>query len=708
MAIGALLLVSALMALGDRASAQAPDTTPPHLVSVQTNTAGTHIILTFSEDIAASPLVYLAGDLFNSTPPDFLRAIMNVTIDGQRDFLVHAELSGNQLSFQITQPAITSVQQVRISHDNIFAMNYPGLIIDRAGNRLASFGEQEVENRSTIPGGGSPRQGPVLSTDAITLAEGGTTTYTVQLPSQPTGQVTVNVQAIPLTVISAHPGTLTFDEDNWDESQTVTLAARTDDDSFDAWAIVGHTYSDAGIGRSSSFARVVVEDEDAPLSVTGTSTILRTAPGAASAQTQATTYDLTPPQLKSAVVAVTGDSLKLRFSEALDLSDGRLPPATAFALSADGEAVTLTAVRPDPEDEQSIVLIGLNPLIGRQQAVTLSYTDPTSGDDQAAIQDLAGNDARSFIEQAVTNDSTGIATGGSPKQVAEELQPSARAAQQIGQLLAAKARRTAAMRKVSSQLLQPHDGTGVPTDKSTTGTSPDDESSEELILVDIKADVTPELLAQIDALGGAVIDSVPRYRAIRAEIPRSALKRLAAIEAVQFVRPADLAVTKKDDSTEGVTAHQVPSARTTHSVSGAGIGIGVLSNGVRTLGERQASGDLPARVTVLFGQEGEGDEGTAMLEIIHDVAPGAELFFARGFGGQARFAANAEALCAAGADIIVDDVGYFLEAAFQDDIAALGVNAATDIQSGCALRMLAGPAGRPQDQRVRRLSAVVD
>ena len=32
----------------------------------------------------------------------------------------------------------------------------------------------------------------------------------------------------------------------------------------------------------------------------------------------------------------------------------------------------------------------------------------------------------------------------------------------------------------------------------------------------------------------------------------------------------------------------------------------------------------------------------------------------------------------------------------------------TDIQSGCALRMLAGPAGRPQDQRVRHLPAVVD
>ena len=37
--------------------------------------------------------------------------------------------------------------------------------------------------------------------------------------------------------------------------------------------------------------------------------------------------------------------------------------------------------------------------------------------------------------------------------------------------------------------------------------------------------------------------------------------------------------------------------------------------------ELQASGDLPA-VDVLPGQAGSGDEGSAMLEIIHDVAPG--------------------------------------------------------------------------------------
>ena len=102
----------------------------------------------------------------------------------------------------------------------------------------------------------------------------------------------------------------------------------------------------------------------------------------------------------------------------------------------------------------------------------------------------------------------------------------------------------------------------------------------------------------------------------------------------------------------------------------------MVSNGVRSLADRQASDDLPARVTVLPGQGGRGDEGTALLEIVHDLAPGAELYFATGFGGEAQMAENIEALCEAGANVIVDDIGYTLEAAFQDGIVSKGVNAA--------------------------------
>jgi hypothetical protein len=90
-----------------------------------------------------------------------------------------------------------------------------------------------------------------------------------------------------------------------------------------------------------------------------------------------------------------------------------------------------------------------------------------------------------------------------------------------------------------------------------------------------------------------------------------------------------------------------------------------------------ASGDLPADVTVVPGQSGAPgtDEGAAMMEIVHDIAPGAKLVFATADGGQANFANNIRLLrftyhC----DIIVDDSTYFAEGAFQDGPIAKAVN----------------------------------
>ena len=114
------------------------------------------------------------------------------------------------------------------------------------------------------------------------------------------------------------------------------------------------------------------------------------------------------------------------------------------------------------------------------------------------------------------------------------------------------------------------------------------------------------------------------------------------------------------------TLRTKPSAPEEPSIpNGSGIKIGVLSDGVTNLATSQATGDL-GTVTVLAGQGGSGDEGTAMLEIIHDLAPGAQLFFATAGGGIANFAQNIRNLRSAGCDIIVDDVGYFVESPFQD------------------------------------------
>ena len=100
-------------------------------------------------------------------------------------------------------------------------------------------------------------------------------------------------------------------------------------------------------------------------------------------------------------------------------------------------------------------------------------------------------------------------------------------------------------------------------------------------------------------------------------------------------------------------------------------------DGVDSLAASQAAGELPA-VDVLPEQAGDGDEGTAMLEILHDMAPGAELGFATAFNSDASFADNIRALrFAAGCDVIVDDILYFNESPFEDGPIAQAVNDVT-------------------------------
>ncbi len=118
-------------------------------------------------------------------------------------------------------------------------------------------------------------------------------------------------------------------------------------------------------------------------------------------------------------------------------------------------------------------------------------------------------------------------------------------------------------------------------------------------------------------------------------------------------------------------------------INGTGIKVGVLSDSASAarVAALIASGDLPVNTVVVPGQAGPTtgeDEGAAMMEIIHDIAPGAQLFFATGDTGQAAFAANIRTLrFTYGCDIIVDDFTYFAESVFQDGPLAQAVNSVT-------------------------------
>ena len=148
-------------------------------------------------------------------------------------------------------------------------------------------------------------------------------------------------------------------------------------------------------------------------------------------------------------------------------------------------------------------------------------------------------------------------------------------------------------------------------------------------------------------------------------------------------------------TSEADVTHKAALARSVFGINGAGVKIGVISDGVGGMATSQASGDLPAVVTVLPGQAGTGSEGTAMLELIHDLAPGAQLYFATAVTSQTSFAQNILDLRAAGCDIIVDDISYLREAVFQDDNVSQAVNTVT--ASGALYFSSAGNSGNKND-----------
>jgi subtilisin family serine protease len=198
--------------------------------------------------------------------------------------------------------------------------------------------------------------------------------------------------------------------------------------------------------------------------------------------------------------------------------------------------------------------------------------------------------------------------------------------------------------------------------------------------VDIRVtSVTRGLEKRLLTVGARVRYASTALNSIRAAVPTSALGRVAGWKDVRHLAPAVgfLREAGPVDS-EGDKAHAANIARALTHVTGTGVKVCVLSDGVDSLAAEQAAGELPAGVDVIPGQEGFGDEGTAMLEIVHDLAPHAQLGFATADNGDASFADNIRALrfqhhC----DVIVDDILYFDEDPFQDGPIARAVNAVT-------------------------------
>jgi len=124
--------------------------------------------------------------------------------------------------------------------------------------------------------------------------------------------------------------------------------------------------------------------------------------------------------------------------------------------------------------------------------------------------------------------------------------------------------------------------------------------------------------------------------------------------------------------------------------AGEGIRVGIISDGANDWNAAQASGDLPEDGITIYGSCTKREanpvacvsrrtcnEGTAMAEIIHDLAPGAEIAVGA-VGTDLEFIQRVDDLVNIfGADIVVDDIGFYGEPYFEDGDVAAAVAAAT-------------------------------
>ena len=219
-------------------------------------------------------------------------------------------------------------------------------------------------------------------------------------------------------------------------------------------------------------------------------------------------------------------------------------------------------------------------------------------------------------------------------------------------------------------------------------------------------------LTSLRDFGMQISASDPTYMLAEGYLPISQLPAVAQAAQTLSLHPNDRPITQfvGAANNQGEASLQADTAMQQFGVDGTGVTIGVLSDTVNQapnppipgftnrpsgLAGSVQTGDLPNNVNVVRdGPAGNNtDEGRAMLENIHDIAPGASLAFATVGDNKLSMAQNIRALASAsGAKVLVDDVVFRDEPFFQDGIVAQAINDVV-VQNGVTYFSAAGNAG---------------
>ncbi len=223
----------------------------------------------------------------------------------------------------------------------------------------------------------------------------------------------------------------------------------------------------------------------------------------------------------------------------------------------------------------------------------------------------------------------------------------------------------------------------------------------------LMTEVSAATIQQLTTAGVTIELQDAAHRRVQARVPAARLQAVAQLAVVNSIRLPTYARRRTGAvTTEGDTILHADTVRATWGLDGSGVRVGVISDGIKgvfasscttacpgalngpistgdlptSVGTRNAAGVLISSSGGIIGRSfqsngdleglppitvpacsfaGAGAEGTALLEIVHDLAPGAKLSFANGdtdlsFNQAVNF-------LAASNDIVLDDIGFFGE-----------------------------------------------
>ena len=312
------------------------DLTPPSFVSAEVN--GNTLSLTFSESLASTASFTPGLNAFS------------VYVDGTLNTVSALTLNGTQAVLSLNR-AVSKEQVVTVSYSQ--PANRP--IQDGAGNFTASFSGKAVSNVTV------DTSAPTLSSASVAGAlltltfNENLATDTSLIPSAK--QFAVNVDGAVVDVLSAVVA---------GKVVTVTL-----NKAVTAAQAVSVDYTPATTGTNQ------LQDASGNATVRFSKTVSNWS-GLASLQN----------------ATVSGTQLTLTFNQELDAISGHLPPVSAFAVQVAGVNSTVSQLVANGYK----LTLTLDAAVNYGQTVTVNYTDPSTANDVAALQNLAGMDVQTFTE----------------------------------------------------------------------------------------------------------------------------------------------------------------------------------------------------------------------------------------------------------------------------------------------------------------------